>query len=375
MRICFKVLRERSKSMLCRLQNDFRVHMRELKLSHGHPRDHFRTFFSPHPLCPFFCSFSCSCCSSCCCFCASCSCSSRSSRSSRSLRSLTSLPILSWNNISCDFHHCTRRVLFLAGVAVAQAFSPAVVSTGGLTSLRMAQGPPPSTGKPLPKAKIEALEVNKKQWGIEGGAAAPAAAAPPAPKKAAAKKAAAPAGDTTGFSGVPSQFARPESGVYPAEPTEQTFLGMRGPRAPGHRENFGGKHTATMLAIAALLWQPVSEAGMYRMGADGALTKSSFSNMEVPGFGNMKKAPTIESLFPFAKNGFDASPALFGKGSMIVVEDPRDGCGAYANSGACHTFLDEIGDALKKTPESLPRSEAKATYSFPWMYEHAAWKK
>eukprot|EP00961_Rhodomonas_salina_P022916 307243-Rhodomonas_salina.3 len=43
-------------------------------------------------------------------------------------------------------------------------------------------------------------------------AAAPAAAAPPAPKKAAAKKAAAPAGDTTGFSGVPSQFARPESG-------------------------------------------------------------------------------------------------------------------------------------------------------------------
>jgi hypothetical protein len=25
--------------------------------------------------------------------------------------------------------------------------------------------------------------------------------------------------------------------------------------------------------------------------------------------------------------------------------------------------------------QELPRSEGKATYSFPWMYEHAAWKK
>jgi len=44
-------------------------------------------------------------------------------------------------------------------------------------------------------------------------------------------------------------------------------------------------------------------------------------------------------------------------------------------AGACHTFLDEISDALKRKPETMPRSEGKATYSFPWMYEHAAWKK
>jgi hypothetical protein len=48
---------------------------------------------------------------------------------------------------------------------------------------------------------------------------------------------------------------------------------------------------------------------------------------------------------------------------------------ACGGAGSCHTFLDEIGDALKRTPETLPRAEGKATYSFPWMYEHAAWKK
>merc|ERR1719453_804432 len=116
-------------------------------------------------------------------------------------------------------------------------------------------------------AKANALEANKKQWGIEApaGAAAPAAKAAPAP---------------VGFSGVPADFERPGPTVFAAEPTEQTFLGMRGPRAAGHREAYGGKHAATMLAIAALLWQPVSEAGMYRLEG-GSLTKTSFNQLEV----------------------------------------------------------------------------------------------
>ena len=50
------------------------------------------------------------------------------------------------------------------------------------------------------------------------------------------------------------------------------------------------------------------QAGMYTMG-DGSLSKASFSSMEVPGFGNAKRVPTIESLFPFQKNGFSASGA------------------------------------------------------------------
>jgi hypothetical protein len=41
--------------------------------------------------------------------------------------------------------------------------------------------------------------------------------------------------------------------------------------------------------------------------------------------------------------------ALFGKDSMIVFENPLGKCGAYASS--CHSFLDEIGDALKATPQ------------------------
>lgn len=41
----------------------------------------------------------------------------------------------------------------------------------------------------------------------------------------------------------------------------------------------------------------------------------------------------------------------FGKDSMIVFENPLGKCGAYSSS--CHTFLDEIGDALKATPKVL----------------------
>jgi len=205
----------------------------------------------------------------------------------------------------------------------------------------------------------------------------PKKAAPaPAPKKAAAK---APAGGSTsdssmGFTGVPADFSRPSS-AYAAEPKDQTFLGMRGPRAAGHREKFGGKHAAVSLAMAALLFQPISQAGMYSLDASGALSKQSFSNLEVPGFGNVKKVPTIESFFPFAKNGFDASPVLFGKNSMVVVEDPRGGCGAMNSEGSCHTFLDEMSDMFNKKPDTLPRSEGKPLYFTQWSYEHAAWKK
>ena len=37
----------------------------------------------------------------------------------------------------------------------------------------------------------------------------------------------------------------------------QTFLGMGGPRAAGHREKFGGRHAAISLATAAFLFQPI----------------------------------------------------------------------------------------------------------------------
>jgi hypothetical protein len=238
----------------------------------------------------------------------------------------------------------------------------------------MGQAPPPDAGLPLPKAKLEALEVNKKQWNLDG--AAPAAAAP-APKaaapKAAPKKAAAATSATMGFSGVPCEFSRPDAGAY-AAPADPIFLGMGGPREAGHREKFNSAHTGVMLALSALLFQPVSQAGMYTMGADGHLTKSSFSALEVPGFGNVKKAPTIDAFFPFEKTGFSAGPALFSKDSAVSVTDPRGSCGAMNPAGsACHTFLDEIQDALSKKQETLPRSAGKATYSFPWMYDHAAW--
>nr|7Y7B_Z Chain Z, ACPI-S [Chroomonas placoidea]7Y8A_Z Chain Z, ACPI-S [Chroomonas placoidea] len=242
----------------------------------------------------------------------------------------------------------------------------------------MAQAAPPSK-LPENMAKKNALKVNKEQWGIEEAikvdakAAAPAPkAAAPAPKKAAPKKGAAPAEATVGFSGVPSDFCRPAPTAFPAEPAGMTVFGARGPRAEGHRDKFGSRHAAVSLACAALLWQPISQAGMYSIDS-GSLAKKSFSEMEVPGFGDAKKVPTIESFFPFTKNGFDASPALFGKDSMIVFENPLGKCGAYASS--CHTFLDEMGDMLKATPQEMPRSKAAPTYSFPWMYDHAAWKK
>ncbi|EKX32463.1 hypothetical protein GUITHDRAFT_156322 [Guillardia theta CCMP2712] len=264
-------------------------------------------------------------------------------------------------------------LLLAAGAAACSAFAPAVPSGTGLTSLKMAQAAPPAK-LPLPKAKVNALEVNKKQWGIEGAPAASAAAPAPkaAPKKAAAKAAAAGSDSSMGFTGVPNDFFRPGQSAFAAEPATQTFLGMRGPRAEGHREKFGGKHAAVSLAMAALLFQPISQAGMYSMEG-GSLSKQSFSNLEVPGFGNVKKVPTIESFFPFSKAGFEASPVLFSKNSMVVVEDPRAGCGAMYSDGACHTFLDEMSDLLKKKPETLPRSEGKPLYFTQWSYDHAAW--
>ena len=71
-----------------------------------------------------------------------------------------------------------------------------------------------------------------------------------------------------------------ESGELVTVGCAQTFLGMGGPRAAGHREKFGGKHAATMLAIAALLWQPISQAGMYTVKG-GDVTRQSFSELKV----------------------------------------------------------------------------------------------
>jgi len=144
---------------------------------------------------------------------------------------------------------------------------------------------------------------------------------------------------------------------------------MRGPRAPGHRESYGGKHAATMLALAALLWQPISEAGMYQLGPSGSVSKSSFDSLEVPGFGKRKTVPTIEAFFPFTKTGFAASPTLFSQDSMVTVSDPRDSCGAFnPDGGKCHTFLDEMADALNpaKKPADIQRGPVKQSTFFPW---------
>jgi len=75
------------------------------------------------------------------------------------------------------------------------------------------------------------------------------------------------------------------------------------------------------------------------------------------------------------RTGFSASGTLFGPGSQITFTEPFQGpCGAmYASS--CHTFLDEISDALKGSSSELPRSEPAPTKAFPWAYEKAAWKK
>lgn len=59
--------------------------------------------------------------------------------------------------------------------------------------------------------------------------------------------------------------------------------------------------------VYAMRDQNHSQAGMYSMDTSGVLTKKSFGELEVPGFGNTKKVPTIESFFPFSKNNFDAS--------------------------------------------------------------------
>ncbi len=119
---------------------------------------------------------------------------------------------------------------------------------------------------------------------------------------------------------------------------------MGGPRAPGHRETFGGRHAATALAAATLLFQPilqvcsranhsdkydqldmacltssgacpaapnrigsshatVTQAGNYNQPtAPGApYTKASFdTTLSKAGFEG-KTVPTLDAFFPFAK--------------------------------------------------------------------------
>lgn len=250
-----------------------------------------------------------------------------------------------------------------------------------MVSVRMGQAPPPDSGK-VPLAKKNTLAANKAQWGIESvppspqspSVATPVAAAAPAPKKAAAPApAAAAAGATVGFSGVPANFNRPGPSAFGAS-TGQTFLGMGGPRAPGHREKFGGRHAAISLATAAFLFQPILQAGNYNLPATpGApYTKASFdSTLAKAGFEG-KTVPTLDAFFPFAKNGFTPGPALFSAESPLVFEkDILGGCGAYNNkAGSCHTFFDEIGDALSKKQEAAPRADKQGGFFLPWV-----WKK
>ena len=92
--------------------------------------------------------------------------------------------------------------------------------------------------------------------------------------------------------------------------------------------------------------------------------------------GARKTVPTLEAFFPFQKNGFNAGGPLFGPGSQIVFEDPLKGKQCAAMYGVCHTFLDEISDALKGSKSvSVPDTPAGPTKAFPWAYEKAAWKK
>jgi len=250
-----------------------------------------------------------------------------------------------------------------------------------MVSVRMGQAPPPDSGK-VPLAKKNTLAANKAQWGIESvppspqspSVATPVAAAAPAPKKAAAPApAAAAAGATVGFSGVPANFNRPGPSAFGAS-TGQTFLGMGGPRAPGHRETYGGRHAGISLALAVFLFQPILQAGNYNQPtAPGApYTKASFdSTLAKAGFEG-KTVPTLDAFLPFAKNGFTAGPALFTAESPLVFEkDLLGGCGAYNNKGgSCHTFFDEIGDLLSKKQEAAPRADTKGGYFVPWV-----WKK
>mmetsp|Transcript_17974 Transcript_17974/g.45348 ORF Transcript_17974/g.45348 Transcript_17974/m.45348 type:complete len:280 (-) Transcript_17974:217-1056(-) len=269
----------------------------------------------------------------------------------------------------------------VGSAAMASAFTPAPVvgrpaRASAVSALQMAQAPPP-TKLPRNKAQENCVAANKEQWGITEPIKAGAGGAAPAPKKAAAapakKKAAAAPAANAGFSGVPSDYARPGQTAFGSE-GDQTVLGMRGPRADGHRDKFGSRHAAVSLACAALLWQPISQAGMYTI-QPGGVQKDSFDRLEVEGFGETKKVPSISALFPFERNGFDASGTLFGPNSRIVFDNPLNTCGAYKSG--CHTFLDEMGEMLegKNYKPDVPRSEGKATYSFPWMYDHASWQK
>ena len=77
----------------------------------------------------------------------------------------------------------------------------------------------------------------------------------------------------------------------------------------------------------------------------------------------------------YGRNGVDASGTLFGPKSQLVFKSPLNGCSAMY--GTCHTFLDEISDALKSTNNAgeIKRSEGKPMAAFPWAYEKAVWNK